>query len=180
MLCKEIENKILDYQENRLSPVQREDVKNHLAVCATCQAFAQQLQLLDAALLAKVKAPVLPANFNCQVWERTQAEPMVLSESQRVLRKRELQAEFEAGKAKIRQGSFGLGSLWSHLARPAMAAVAGWFAWIFASQLIVHLNAQGLSGLAISEMLWLAASTVFLVVSLTEAFPRLLKLTENW
>lgn len=64
MSCQEIENKILDYQENHLSPAQREEVETHLAGCAGCRAFARQLQQLDAALSASVKVPPLSADFN--------------------------------------------------------------------------------------------------------------------
>ena len=172
MLCEEIENRILDYQENQLSAAQRAEVETHLAGCPACREFARQLQQLDAALAARVKIPALSAGFDRQVRERIQAAPAALSEAQRAERKRQLQAEFEAGMARIVRGSFALGRLLNYLAWPALAAVAGWLAWLLTTQWTAHLPAQSLSGLAPGTIPWLVASAVFLAVGLAQAFPR--------
>jgi Putative zinc-finger len=180
MSCKEIENRILDYQEDRLSSAQREEVKTHLDGCAGCRIFARQLQQLDAALSASVKVPALSADFDRRLRERIQATPAALSEAQRTERKRQFQAEFEAGMARIRRGSFTLGSLLNHLTWPVLAAVVGWLAWRFTSQLTAHLNAQILGGLDPNLLPWLAASAVFLTVGLAESFPRQWKILGSW
>jgi anti-sigma factor RsiW len=172
MLCQEIENRILDYQENHLSPAQREEVETHLAGCANCRLFARHLQELDAALSTSVKVPVLSINFDRQLLERIQTAQTAMSEAERAERARQLQAEFEAGAAQIVRGSFGLGSLLNHLTWPAVAVVAGWLTWRFTVQLTAHLNAESLAGLAINLLPWLAASAVFLAIGLAEAFPR--------
>jgi len=172
MLCEIIENRILDYQEDQLSAAQRAEVETHLAGCPACREFARRLQQLDATLAARVRIPALSAGFDLRLRERIQAAPAALSEAQRAERKRQLQAEYEAGQARIARGSFALGSLLNYLAWPALAAVAGWLAWLFASQWATHLPAQSLSGLAPGTIPWLAASAVFVAVGLAQAFPR--------
>jgi anti-sigma factor RsiW len=172
MSCQEIENKILDYQENRLPPAQRVEVETHLAGCDGCRMFARQLRQLDAALSAKVKVPALSSEFVRRVQKRIQVAPAALPEAQLAERKRQLQAEFEAGQARITRGSFALDSLLKHLALPALAILAGWLTWHFTLPLTVRLNAQSLGGLDPHLLPWLAASAVFLVIGLAEAFPR--------
>jgi len=180
MSCEEIENRILDYQESQLSPAQREEMETHLAGCAGCRIFARQLQQLDAALSASVKVPALSAGFDQRLQERIQAAPAALTEMQRAERKRQLQAEFEGGLARIRRGSFALGSLLSHLTWPALGVVAGGLAWLFTLQWTAHLDAQSLGGLDPNLLPWLAASTVCLAVGLAEAFPRQWKFLLVW
>jgi len=180
MLCQEIENRIPDYQEDKLSPAQREEVETHLAGCAGCRAFVRRLQQLDAALSASVKVPALSANFDQRLRERIQAAPTALSEAQRAERKRQLQADFEAGMARIGRGAFALGSLLSHLTWPVLAIVAAWLVWRTTPQLTAHFNAQSLGGLDPNLLPWLAASAVFLAFGLAEAFPRRWKFLAAW
>jgi anti-sigma factor RsiW len=180
MSCQEIKNRILDYQENQLSPAQREEVETHLAGCAACRIFARQIQQLDAALSRSVKVPALSANFDRRLWERIQAAPAALSEAQQAERKRQLQAEFEAGMARIRRGAFALGSLLNHLTWPVLVVVAACLAWSFTPELTAHLNAQSLGGLDPNLLPWLAVSAVFMAVGLAEAFPRQWKTLSQW
>ncbi len=180
MFCEEIETCILDYQENQLSAAQRAEVENHLARCAVCRKLARQLQQLDAALSARVRIPALSDGFDRRLRERILAAPAALSEAQRAERKRQLQAEFEAGMARIGRGSFALDSLLKHLTWPALAALAVWLVWCFTRQLTVHLHAQSLGGLAPSLVPWLVASAVFLAVGLAQAFPRAWRFFEVW
>ena len=172
MLCELIENKILDYQENQLSAAQRAEVETHLAGCPDCREFARQLQQLDAALSASVKIPALSAGFDRQLRERIQSTPATLSEAYRAERKRQLQAEFEAGMAESVGGWFTLGRLLNYLAWPAVAAVAGWLAWRISAEWAARLPAQSLGGYAPIMIPCLAASAVFLTVGLAQAFPR--------
>ncbi len=172
MSCNEIESRILDYQENQLSPAQREQVETHLAGCANCRTFARRLQELDATLSTAVKVPVLSSGFDRQLWERLEAAPAAWSEAQRAARKRQLEVEFEAGAAQIARRSFALGNLLNHLMWPVVAIVAGWVAWRLTAGLTAHLNPEVLDGLAPTLLPWLAASAVFLGVGLAEAFPR--------
>jgi anti-sigma factor RsiW len=172
MTCQEIEIKIPDYHENKLSPSQRLDVETHLAGCADCRVLAQQLQELDAALATKLKVPELSRGFDQALWARIQTAPGKLTSAQRAERKRQLQEEFDTGAAQILKGSFGIGSLLNHLAWPMAAVVAGWLAWQLTVPLTAHLTAQSLGGLSPDLLPWLAASAAFLAVGLGEAFPR--------
>jgi len=172
MSCEEIENSFLDYQENQLPPGQRAEVEAHLAGCAGCRIFARQLQQLDTALTASIKIPALSAEFDQRLQKQIQVAPPALSEAERVERKRQLQAEFEAGWARIGRSLFAPGSLTKHLAWPVLAILSGWLAWRLTLPFASHLNAQSLSGLDPNLLPWLVASAVFLMVSVAEAFPR--------
>lgn len=172
MLCEEVENRILDYQENQLSAAQRAEVETHLAGCPGCRRFARQLQQLDSTLSGSVKIPALSAGFDRRLRERIQSAPPVLSEAQRAERKRQLQAEFEAGMARISRGPFTLGSLPNYLLWPALAAVAGWLAWRLATQIAAHLQAQSLGGLDPVIIPGSVAGAVLLAAGLAQAFPR--------
>ena len=180
MSCEEIENRILESQENQLSLAQRVEVETHLAGCAGCRTFARQLEQLEAALSAGVKAPALSAEFDRRLQERIQVAPAALSEAQRAERERQLQAEFEAGQARIERGLFALDSLMKHLAWPALAILAGWLTWHFTLPLTVRLNAQSLGGVDPNLLPWLAAGAVFLTVNLAKAFPRPWKSLGSW
>jgi len=180
MSCEKIENRIVDYLENQLSPAQREEVATHLAGCPGCRKFARQLQELDATLAASVKVPALSADFDRRLRERIQAVPATFSEAERAERKRQIQAEFEAGQARIKRGSFALDSLLKHLTRPALAILAGWLTWHLTQPLTVHLNAQSLRGLDPNLLSWLAASAIVLTVGLAGNFPRQWKFLGSW
>ncbi len=165
MKCEEIENKILDYQDNRLSLVQQAEMEDHLAGCAGCRTFARQIRQLDAALLAGVKVPVLSAGFERRLRDRIQTVPQAASEAQRAERKRQLQAEFDAGLTRIARQSFAWASVLKHLRWPLLAIAAACLTWCFASQLTVqHLNPQSLDGLPSNLIPVLAACAVFLAI----------------
>jgi len=172
MCCEDVEIKILDYQENRLSPAEREAVAAHLAGCAGCRTLARQLQQLDAALVEQMEVPVLSAGFDRRLRERIQSLPADLLAAQRAERQRQLQAEFESGLVRLRREMFSRRHLLNLLIRPALAVLAGWLAWVFTSPFTAHLNAQSLGGVAPSLLPWLAASMVFLAVGLGDWFAR--------
>jgi hypothetical protein len=180
MSCEEIKNRILEYQENPLPSAQRRDMEAHLAGCDGCRTFARQLRQLDAALSAGIHAPALSADFDHRLQERIQFGPAALSETERAARKRQLQAEFEAGRVRIGRGSLTLETLMNHLAWPALAIVAGCLAWRFTLPLTARLSAQSLGGLDPNLLPWLAASAVFLAISLPEAFPRQWRSLRFW
>jgi anti-sigma factor RsiW len=175
MSCEEIENKILDYQEHQLSDAQRKVVEIHLAGCAGCRTFAEQLQRLDAAFSARMIIPALSTKFKRRLQDRIQRMPAVLSEAERAERKRHLQDEFETGLARIRSGSFAPGSVLKHLFWPAFACAAAWLVWCFASQMTTHLNTRNLGGLNPDILRWLAASAVFLAIALAGPIQKHLK-----
>jgi len=172
MTCDEFENRFLACQENQLSADERAAGEKHLASCAACQALARQLQQLDVALTIRVQAPALSADFNARLSKRIQAGTTVLSEAQRAERKRQLQAEYEAGREELRRTSLRLTGLLEGLRYVALAALAGGLVWQFRPELLNLLAAQGLSGAG--QTLWLAtaAGAVFLAIGLIAAFPR--------
>lgn len=169
MSCDEIENSLLDYQENGLSAEQRMRVESHLLICAECRLFAQQLEQLDAALSAAIKVPALSATFERQLRTRIAGPTPVWSEAKRDERKRQLHEEFEAGLGRIRRGSFTLDRLLATFSMPALAMAAGGLAWLLTRPLTGHLSSQSLGGLEPTLLPWLAASAVFLVVTLPGA-----------
>jgi hypothetical protein len=142
--------------------------------------FARHLQQLDAALSVRVKVPALSAGFDRRLQERIQAAPAALSEAERAERKRQLQAEFEAGLARIQRRSFALANLLNHLTWPMLGVVAGWLAWRFTLQLTARLDAQTLGGLDPNLLPWFAAGIVCLAVGLAEVFPRQWKFLQIW
>ena len=105
MSCEEFEQKILDYQEEGLSPIQRQEVETHLAECATCRSFAREWQRLDRALSVQIEAPALSADFDRRLRERIHGASQPMPEAERAERKRQMQAEFESGIARLRRGS---------------------------------------------------------------------------
>ena len=172
MTCAEIENQLLDYQENQLPPVQHAAVETHLAACPACLQFARQLRQLDAALVAGVKAPILTPGFDRRLQARIQALPAPWSEAQRDECKRRLQAEYEAGRARIERSLFAWNSLRAHLTWPVLAVLAGGLTWRFTQALTVHLPVHPPGVLDPHLLAWLAAGAVTLTVGLAEAFPR--------
>ncbi len=176
MLCDDIADKILAWQEHQLSPNQRRAVEIHLAECAHCRAFADRLRQLDAAFAAQIVTPPLSADFDLRLWARIQAAPAGLSDVQRAERKQQLQAEFEAGIARLRRGAFAMGGLLNYLTWPALAMVAGWLTWVITASLTARLSPQTLGGLDPQVLAWLAASLVCLTVGLAEIFRERLRI----
>ena len=172
MTCEEFENQIPDYLENQLLPADRARVAAHLAGCANCRAFARQLEQLDAELLRKVKAPALPASFKVRLQQRIQTETVVLPEAQRAERKRQLQAEYEAGLARLNRFPLPPGKLLEGLGYAGVIALAGGLAWLFLPRLANLLAGSAVSGLNQSLLLSLVASAIFVAIGLAVAFPR--------
>lgn len=175
MACKEFENRILEYLENQLPLAERPVVETHLAACTGCQAVARQLQQIDAALTKGIKQPTLPSDFSVRLRQRIQTGTLLLPETPLVERKRQLQAEFEAGLARLRRKSLNLTSLLDILGWAVLAACAGGLIWKL-TPAWTNLAAQhGLDcvdqNLAFS---WII-SAGFILIGLTVAFPRPLK-----
>jgi hypothetical protein len=179
MLCQEIEKRILDYQENQLSPAEREAVENHLAGCAHCRAFDQDLRELDATLSRGVRLPAFSPDFDRRLRERIQAAPAALSEFERTERKHQLQAEFDAGMARLARAEFAFNRLRNHLGRPVLLALTGCLVWWLTPRLMILLGVSGLSDRDRNLLSWMLMSAVFLAVGLAEAFPRRWKSFES-
>lgn len=178
MSCQEIEKRILDYQENQLSPPGRQVVEIHLAGCAHCRAFKHGLRELDAALLHGIKSPALSTDFDRRLRERIQATPMGLSAAQRAERKRQIQAEFEVGMLRLARAEFALHRLLNRLSRPLLVALTGCFIWWLTLKLVLILGNLGLGDRGQNLLSCLLISAVFLAIGLAEAFPLLRKSRE--
>ena len=170
MTCDEFENRFLACPENELSADQRAAGEKHLADCSACQTLARQLQQLDLALTLKVQAPVLHADFNHRLAKRIQAEMTVLPEAQRLERKRQLEAEYEAGLDQLRRTSLRLTGSQEGLRYVGLAALVGVIVWQFTPRVLNLLAAQGLSSANQTLMLAATAGAVFLAIGLTVAF----------
>ena len=175
MACEEFENRLPEYLENQLSPAERLAVETHLAGCARCQAFARQLQQLDAALTRAIKSPILPSDFSARLRQRIQTEGALLSEAQCAERKRRLQAEFEAGLAQLRRKWLASVSLPDVLGCAALATFAGGVILEFAPTWANLAAQHGLDRADLNLVLAWIISAVCLLIGLTVAFPRPLK-----
>jgi anti-sigma factor RsiW len=175
MACDEFEILILEYLENQLSPAERSAVETHLASCANCQAFARQLNQLNAALTRGIKSPKLSPEFNARLQQRIQTEGVLLSEAQHAERKRQLQAEFEADLAQLRRKWLSSTSLIDILCYGALAATMVWLILAFAPTWTTLVAQHGPGNLDQNLWFFLLISAVFLSFGLSVAFPRQLK-----
>lgn len=174
MNCEQFESRLLDYQDDHLSASEREVVQKHLASCPDCQALAQQLQQLDASLTRTVRIPTLPADFKTRLQQRIQVETVAMSEAQRAERKRQLQAEYEAGLAQF-----------SHLALPrqflgslgfaVLAGLIGWRLWLLLPGLANQFAESGLTSVNQALLTYCAAGVIFLAVGLAATLPQQLR-----
>lgn len=170
MACEQFENKIADYVENQLPQGDRSRIATHLAGCADCRAFAQQLEQLDARLARALKAPVLPESFKTNLQQRMQATA-VLSEAQRAERKRQLQSDYEADLARLNRFPLPPRKLLEGLGSAGLIVLAGWLAWLFLPRLANLLAGPALGGINPSLLFSLVAATIFVTIGLAAAFP---------
>jgi len=171
MNCDAFENRILDYHENQLSDDDRELVEHHLAGCSNCQAFARRLDRLNAALSRQLRTPKLPAEFDARLMQRIQIETVMLSETERTERKRQMQLEYESGQARLRRPQFVSSQWMAVLAYTVATAGAGWGLWQFTPALTNFLSTSGLGSPGKSLVLLLASGSFVLVV-LVATLPR--------
>ena len=129
MACVEFEDLIPDYLEKQLPPEAQSRIAAHLAQCAACREFARQLEQLDAALARGVKAPALPPDFRARLRQRIQTIP-VWSEAERAERRRRMQAEYEAGLARLRPFPLSVRRVRQRLGLAAGLTVIGWLGWL--------------------------------------------------
>ena len=170
MTCPEFENRVLDFLEGRLPAGERDAVGKHLAGCAGCRNFAGQLKQLDAALTQTVKAPVLSASFATKLRGRI-ATTTVLSASEIAERKRQFQAEYEAGLARLRPFALPSRRWLESFGYAAAIGTLGLLASQFLPQVMDASDASGfnISGRGILPLL--IVSGLFAAIGLIAAFP---------
>jgi anti-sigma factor RsiW len=128
MACETFELKLFEYVEHQLAEGERLRVETHLATCAACHGLAQQLRQLDARLTRTVKSPALSPAFNQKLRQRIE-NTVVLSPFQIAERKRQLQAEYEAGLARLRIFSVSRRGAFGWLTYFSMVTLAGLSVW---------------------------------------------------
>ena len=175
MACEEFENRLLDYLENHLPAGERETVEKHLAGCVECQALVRQLRQLDAALLRTVKVPTLRADFSARLQQRIRAGTVTLSQAEIAGRKRQMQAEYEAGLTQIERWPMRLAGLLGYLRLATLIALAIGLAWQFMPQLTNRFVGPALDELGGNPLLAAATGLMFLALCVAAAFPRQLR-----
>ena len=171
MPCENFEPLILDYLEHQLPSAKYVLVAAHLAGCAECRAFAQQLQALDAQLERTLKTPALSPDFNARLRKRIQPAA-VLSPAARAARKRQLQEDYETHLAEMSLLPDLPRKLVELLGFAAMLAMAGWIAWLVIPQAAIASSTASLSA-ATRQLLNLAVSGIVPVgLGLLFTFPR--------
>jgi len=172
MDCEAIESRILDYLDQQLAAGDRALVETHLAGCPACRALARQLEQLDASLARSVKPPALSAGFDARLRQRLQNETKALSEVERAERKRQLQAEFEAGLAQLAGHRFTVGGLLNTLGYAALGGLVGGLLWQLLPRATTLPSGLSSGGAGPSLLPSFVASAVLLIISLAIAFPR--------
>lgn len=175
MACKQFENRILAYLENQLPPADRAQITAHLEGCADCRAFARQLEHLDAQLTRALKVPTLPPSFNARLRQRIQTTT-VLSDAEIAERKRQLQAEYEAGLARIKMFPLSTRRVLPGFAYVTVFAFIGWLGWRFFPQLVNLLASLFPARPSHNLIAFLTASVIFVALGLAASvFPRRLR-----
>ncbi len=175
MTCHEIENYILDYEEGRLPSANREAVGKHIAGCDHCRTLATQLKQLDTALTQKLKAPALSAAFKARLQQRIQTDVVVLSPAQIAERKRQLQAEYELGLARLSPFAFLSRRLLQSLSYVALLTIVGLLVWQCLPQLADAVAKTGLDLPGQEFLPLIMMSVLFVVMGLIAAFPQKLE-----
>ncbi|MBI2929320.1 MAG: zf-HC2 domain-containing protein [Verrucomicrobia bacterium] len=103
MACAEYEDRILEWQEGALPAAERRAVEEHLAACAGCRQFAEELTHLDAALARTLQVPRLPAQFKSRLLQRVDASRPMVARETITARKQQVESEFQAFLAGLRQ-----------------------------------------------------------------------------
>ncbi len=142
MACPEFEMSVAAWLEGELPADERAAVERHLIGCVACRAFAEEFRHLDAALVRAVKAPPLSADFAARLRLRIEAEPAAELAVRRAALKSRLQAEHEAGLARLRRRFRSFGAVLDVLASGFLLAGAMTAAVVNAPQLLQYLPAN--------------------------------------
>jgi len=85
-----------------LSAAERQTIENHVAACAACRNFSEELKSLDAVLVSTVQSPVLPENFKSKMFQRVDLEFSTQhSDAAIAQRKHAAESEFQALRAEL-------------------------------------------------------------------------------
>jgi anti-sigma factor RsiW len=118
------EDRILDLVEGLLSPSESRVVREHLANCAECRAFADKVQALDQTLQQSIRLPTLSETFNLRVRQKIEAQSAIDPESSYEVLRSKLLTEFDQSLKRLRR-QFLHSSQWLEALGYAWAAALG-------------------------------------------------------
>lgn len=101
MACREYEDRIMEMHEGGLSVEDRLAAEAHVAGCAACGRFADDIEALEAVLAQASQGSTPSPDFKTRLMERVDLEPCGLSREAIAARKRDLEAEFETAMAGL-------------------------------------------------------------------------------
>jgi anti-sigma factor RsiW len=140
MACPDYEARIIDWLDGELSAVERQTIANHVAACAACRNFAEELKSLDAVLVSTIQRPVLPENFKSKMLRRVDLEFSTRHSDAVIARRKQAEeSQFQAFRAelpkRVWRANLGIGlEVLSYL---GIAAVA----WLLLDYALVNLPA---------------------------------------
>jgi anti-sigma factor RsiW len=170
MACGTFEPRILEYLDHQLGPADLAVVQAHLAVCPDCRAFADQLRNLDSALARHWRRPTLSETFTERLYERIGRERAPVREPERAERRRELQAEFDSARSRLRWGS--VPTLFAGIGGAVLIGLVGLFLGEVAPALVNHVPQDSWTVAGTWLLSSLIASASFLAIGVRTAFPK--------
>ena len=131
-----------------------------------------RLEKLDAALTRRIKPPVLSAEFNQRLRQRLQTEAQVVPATERAERKRQLQAEFDAGLAQLNRRSLTVSGILDTIGYVLLGGLAGLLVWQLAIPVRNAMSEAVGAGLLENLLLSILAAAVFVCVGIAVTFWR--------
>ena len=96
------EDRILDLIEGSLSPSESRLVREHIANCAGCRAFAEKARALDQTLQHAIQPPSLTETFPARVRQKIETESAVDLQSSYDALRSKLINEFDQSSKRLR------------------------------------------------------------------------------
>jgi hypothetical protein len=103
MACAEYEDRIIDWQEGALPAHERRAVEDHLAECLACRHFAEELNVLDAALARVLRPARLPVEVRAALMDRVDADAAVRRREDAAARKAEAESDLATFAAQLKR-----------------------------------------------------------------------------
>ena len=180
MDCKTAERCLTEQLDGRLSDRRRCELETHLAACADCRTFEEQLMQLDSALSHAIDGPSLSSEFVQRLQARITTEASSWSVQERLTRKRRLQDDFEAAMAKLNRKKLDLAELMNWVGLATLGGLGAWLVWQTTPPLITWLAGGGLTPDVQTVLRSLLPSVVFLLGGLAAAFPASTRRLRSW
>jgi anti-sigma factor RsiW len=104
MACPEFEDRLIEWHDRSLDAAGQAAVEQHLAVCPACRQYAAGLADLDCAFAAALRHARLSSGFKARLLRRIERDPRLPSAAELAVRRRQLEAEYEAAAAELKRG----------------------------------------------------------------------------